>query len=265
MSNVHNNPVVNDLWDNIRKEIVYRNFTKARYVPYPALKALMCKHVTGVLRDSCSHGGLLVCPNSKTPDESYVQKLVSFVMESEGADKIFATLAMIKMPWLISRFYAAGVRRDVLPVQVRQDCAWQIESMKKSLSTHEQDDIFKDFHSPPGSKEASEDEHWMEQFCTYQWMFMSPIFDSKIFKYSLESDVRMPYVDYAPVDELMSNPERPDETSKGQSGGFGDVDHRVIHEGHLVLLEDQVSTSPHLPTIPTLCVSVTGEPLSQSV
>jgi hypothetical protein len=110
---------VAELFNKLEKCLEGKDKTGTRgFLPAPVLKELVTRKTVEAILESLDEDELQQ-PEEETSRKGFIAKLASFVTGEDGdvgAHKIFAILAWMGKPGLIQRFYAGGLRQDVLPI-----------------------------------------------------------------------------------------------------------------------------------------------------
>lgn len=183
-----------------------------QFLPDPDLKALMTKqNVEAILSE---HKSELYDPES-------VNELTLFVVKH--AYRIFAALVMVGKPSLIETFRENDFRQDMLPVICYSRKDGQVE-VKPINGVDCEGKAGKTFSQPPWQPNE------IEVFChPRQWSFMSPTFKNDKFRYVFGAYVVLPFT-------------RHSDESKTKRGGYGIVQEKSIHKGHMELPPNHVRT-----------------------
>jgi hypothetical protein len=151
-----------------------------------------------------------------------ISKLVSFI--SNRALKLFTILVWSDLEFLIEEFYEHNFDDDRLPVQLRyneDEGEVKVEAFTiKSNGLH------------PIDSHPFNGDNWtlrlLDHFSeTDQWLFISPVFHDRQFRYTLHDLCRMPFVE--------------DENTIVRQGYFSVLEQRRIHRDHLQMGDLEVN------------------------
>lgn len=199
------------LYRNLRDNMVLQTSWNARYLPHSALKHVFPESVIASTLEK-----------HQATFRIDISQLVSFI--SNRALKLFATLVWSGLEFLIEEFYDHNFDDDRLPVQLRYDeneGAVDVEAFTfKSNGLHAIE------NHPFGG------ESWtmrsLDQFSeTDQWLFVSPVFHDRQFRYTLHDLCRMPFIE--------------DENAIVREAYFSVLEQRRIHRDHLQISDLEVN------------------------